>query len=317
MQTILITLIPIFGIMLIGAFSERFKILPSETSHCLGQFIYYFAMPMLLFYLMATADVKQMSYEIILFSSLALVLTSIVTIIILKTLKLSLKQAVLGSMLTSFSNSSFMGIPVIMLLYPNNDEALTAAALLAILTTLSYLFTDIFLGIEFNKSENKFSLVVKFIKTIIKNPTLLCVLFGAIIGFGEIDFPSSVLEITRMIGSTASPCALFCMGISLYTQIINLINNKKSNTYTLQIQSIILLLKFIAFPLFMYISLLFTDASQITAATLIIVAGLPTGVSSYIVAVRHNIYPDLTSNTIVVGTLLSLITLPIFVFLLN
>ncbi len=320
MENLFLTLVPIFGIMLIGVFSERFELLPKETTHCLGQYIYWYGIPMLLFYLMATSEIDEISTDAILACVFAITILILIVFFTLRFFKLSYKEAWLGSFVASFSNAFFMGLPLIILLYPDNNEAITAAALFAILITIVYVIIDILLGIEISSKKSiskEKSFLAKLVKNVCTNPGLIAVFFGCIIGLGDISFPNSLLEISRMIGSTASPCALFCMGISLYTQIINIKKKKEKIENFWKVQSVLLISKFILMPLLVFVFLSFTSAGYFTIVAMTIMAGLPSGISCHVVALRHNAMPDQAANAILISTILSIFVLPILIFILK
>ena len=57
MEQILTLVLPVFGVMLCGYVVGKLKILGQESSHALNAFVYYVAMPIMLFQAMAGTDI--------------------------------------------------------------------------------------------------------------------------------------------------------------------------------------------------------------------------------------------------------------------
>ena len=61
MRAIVDVVLPVFGLILAGVLAGRFRILGQESSEALNRFVYWFALPPLLFLGMARAPVHEVA----------------------------------------------------------------------------------------------------------------------------------------------------------------------------------------------------------------------------------------------------------------
>ncbi len=152
------------------------------------------------------------------------------------------------------------------------------------------------------------------------NPQLLAVTFGIIVGPLGFGLHNSLLEIARMLGNTAAPCALFCMGINLYNQLksfrIAQTNIKERQKNKLLLITIVFtklaLMPLIAFPL-----LLLFNVDSLSMSTTILMAALPTAVICNVLAYKNNILIESSANALLIGTAISIVSLPLIIYILE
>jgi malonate transporter and related proteins len=60
MWTVLVTTIPVFGLIFCGAAGQRFKLLPKDAVAGLNAFVFYFALPCMLFRVVVTAKPEEL-----------------------------------------------------------------------------------------------------------------------------------------------------------------------------------------------------------------------------------------------------------------
>ncbi len=309
---IILTLIPVFGIMFIGAFAQSKELLPSNTVLCLNQFVYWFGLPMLLFYAMATSNEAQVALFPVLGCVLGLLITQGIIACILRCMKFSWKDSLSGGLVACFPNVAFMGLTVVFLLYPNNSLATSVAGLTVLVPTVSLVLSDVALSM-FDSKENSFAAYAKkFWINISRNPSLMGASMGLIVGLGGIPFPEPLLNISKMLGATAAPCALFCMGMSLKIQLNNWPNGIKISW---RAQAVMLTGKLFITPLVVYFLSYSMGATGVALATMTILSAMPTAVICHIIAMKHDALADECANSVLIGTVLSMLSLPLVIFL--
>src|SRR5262245_46465624 len=83
MQVILDVVLPVFGLILAGYLAGRFRILGQGSTEALNSFVYYFALPPLLFIGMARVPVAQVFNVPFLIAFMGgIVLTAAVTVLV-------------------------------------------------------------------------------------------------------------------------------------------------------------------------------------------------------------------------------------------
>lgn len=143
---------------------------------------------------------------------------------------------------------------------------------------------------------------------VLTNPIILGIAAGIPFSLLGIQLPSLVLKTVDMVGGTASPMALLVVGASFSTgQAL-----KKWKPAVAATAIKLLLLPAIYLPLAAFLG--FRD-SQLVA--ILIMAGSPTTATCYIMAKNMHNDAVLTSNVIVLSTLLSSLSLTMWIFLLR
>ncbi len=315
MQTlgpIILTLIPVFGIMLLGAWSHKKQLLPNNTAQSLNQFVYWFSLPMLLFYVMATSSEAQVALLPVLGCVLGLLLTQLCIALIFRCMKYSWKDSVAAGLVACFPNVAFMGLSIVFLLYPSDSMVTAVAGLTVLVPTVSLVLSDVILSMFDTKEVSSIAYVKKFWKNISTNPSLMGASLGLIVGLGGIPFPQPLLEIGKMLGATAAPCALFCMGISLKEQLSNWSGGVRIEW---KAQGVMLAGKLFLTPFVTYVLSSSMGATGASLATMTILSAMPTAVICHIIAVKHNALADQCANAVFIGTLLSMLTLPLIISL--
>ncbi len=315
MLSILSTLVPVFGIILFGIIIERMDFLPLETPACLNQFVYWIGLPMMLFQQLSRMEAGQVSSALV----WGMLLSFAVTYLIADLLftggfrKRSQEGAVLA-LLSSFPNSAFMGLPIIVLLLPGDTDAAVVASLGAVLTSANMIFTDSKLEFARHTGEKRGKAFRSLFRSLYHNPMLVYSALGALVSLFQIPVPRAILAMTGMLGSTAAPCALFCMGMILSRQMTSSRGFVKG---WVRRQFPLHLLKLAAEPLIMFgiLYLLGIRGTALGVAT--VVSAMPTAVAAYIIAEKYQVATEDSSLGIVVDTALSALTIPVLIVLLQ
>ncbi len=315
MLDILSTLVPVFGLILLGILVERTRRMPSAMAICLNQFVYWIGLPALLFNQLAGMQSGFFPFRFIWGILLSMTLCHILSLVTAKRVlgHENLESAVFA-MLSSFPNSAFMGLPVVMLLLPGDNTAILATSLCAVLYTSILLVTESILQMNTHSGERKTGALLSCGCALACNPLLLASALGTIVSMLAVPVPAPLLSMASMLGSTAAPCALFGMGMMLGSQLMST-RGFLPGWFVRQLP--VHLLKLFVLPVLTYVCLLFFDISGRILAVGTLISAMPAGIAAYVIAEKHNISAYDTSLNIVASTGLSVITVPITILLLQ
>ncbi len=311
MFSIFMTVLPVFGIIVFGMLVERRQLLPAEMASCLNQFVYWIALPTLLFEQLAGLEAGQIGIHYTFGIALGCVFSFLLAWPLCYFFVGSVsRKASITAMLSSFPNGAFLGFPVVHLLWPNEALALPLAAVCAAVTGCVVIAVDIgmMLGVTAHQDGSGFfSGCKRFVHTVIKNPLLVSTVVGAVYGTTGLGVPQPIAVAAGMLGSTAAPCALFCMGMILAAQM-----SRFSGKSHMGIRWHVLVhsLKLIVQPLVVGGCLWVAGLTGLPLAVGIVLTGMPTGMMAYVVAERHGVLADDTSIAIVISTALGLLSIP-------
>lgn len=310
--TILGTLVPIFGVMALGAIAERSNALPAQAARCLNQFVFKFSLPMLVFDQLARARPDQFPPGVFWGVLLGLLLVQLVsTLYALYVMRESVADALMIGLLSSFPNGAFMGIPVILLLYPGDAGAALTAGLVIVLAPANLLLADALLDVNASHGQGKWQAVGRALYSLCRNPIIVSAALGSVVSVWAVPVPDALLVISRMVGSTAAPCALFCMGMGLAVQVSMLAQRTGAGLGQARRQIAVIAFKLIMAPVLTFGLAWMCGARGAPLVTATVMAAMPSGVLAYVLAEKHEATKDDTSFAIVVTTLLSALTVAV------
>lgn len=315
MLTIISTLIPVFGIILLGIVVERMRFMPSGMAMCLNQFVYWIGLPSMLFNQLARMGAGQISqgfiWGILLSTAVCYVLSQGIAS---RGFRIRKRESTVFAMMSSFPNSAFMGLPIVVLLLPGHDVAALVASLCAVLYTAVLLVADGMLELEAHKDEGRARALRSLGRALAHNPLLVASALGAVVSLTGLPMPMPVMAMTAMLGATAAPCALFGMGMILGVQLTS---SRGFVPGWFRQQLPVHVFKLLIMPVLTFVCLELFGASGDALGVGTLLAGMPTGVAAYVVAEKFRVSTDDASLGIVVNTGLSLVTIPLTILLLQ
>ena len=314
MNGIFSALVTVFGIMLLGLFAERRRILAPTLALCLNQFVYWIGLPALIFTQLCSIPMSgEASTFIWSFLAASFVCYLLAYLFFSGFWRSHRPETTIRTLAAVFPNAAFFGLPFIFMVFPDNEPAATAGMLGALLYTGVFLVADGTLDILASSGGNdRRGLGKKLLGEVIHNPMIVAAVLGACVGFSGLPLPKAILNITQMLGSTASPCALFGMGMVLSAQLSGSYGaGDNAESFSKKNLALICAAKLLLQPLFTCLVLIVAGCSPIAVAVGTFTAGMPTGTMVYILGERYHACPTESSMTVIATTILSLVSLPL------
>lgn len=312
MQSIFETVLPIFGLILCGYVVGRRGWMSEEAIKGLNTFVFYFAVPALLFRAMARG-LGPIDFSIagayltgVLFT---FVLAFVVSWIWFRT---TFAERALFGMGAIFSNTVLLGIPLI---FTALGEEAGLQLMLIITFHAILIFPVIMVLIELGRSFGEGSrqgwsvLASNTTKSLAVNPVILALLGGIAFGASGFALPAPVDRFAGLLGGAAAPCALFALGASL---------TGFSIAGDLKETLAMVAMKLVVHPAIMAVLALYVfDLSPLAAAVAILTAAIPSGVNVFIMARHYDIYLARSASGVLISTAISVITLSVLLAVLK
>lgn len=316
MLTILATLVPVFGIIFLGLLVQRLGFLPAGTAVCMNQFVYWIGLPALLFNQLARMEAGQVSGWLVSGILISIGISLLISYAFYsKGFRRHRQENAIMAMLSSFPNCAFMGLPIVILLLPDNHAAALTASLCAVLTFVVVLFTDSKLEIASGREKaSRGGVILYILRSLTHNPLLIASALGACVSLFRLTLPMPIAAMASMLGATASPCALFCMGMILSAQMTSS-RGFVPGWFSRQLP--IHVLKLIVQPFILYGVLTLCGVQGVALGVSIIVVSMPTGIAAYIIAEKYQVATEDSSLGIVMNTALSIVTIPVSIGLMQ
>jgi malonate transporter and related proteins len=295
--------LPVFLIIAIGYLAGSKGIVDVGGAKTLNNFVFYIALPALLFKATATAPLENLlngAYISVIVGGIAtcFILAYIISRWVFKKEK---SAAAIYSMGASYGTTGYMGIPLVIAAF--GEKAALPASIATLLHNIPVIFLVLILCGESDRG------FLALIKPIIKNPLTLAVFAGLLFSFTEIQLPTSIFIFTDLLANASGATALFAIGLGLVNKSLK----QKQERYVKFDVSVQLLVKLILHPLVTYALFTFIfDIDPLLEKVALIMAALPVGAGVYVFAQQFKREEDLTLKSIFLSILISVISISIF-----
>ncbi len=309
MQATIEIVLPVFAMILCGFVVGKTPLLSAEGIKGINNFVFYVAIPALLFRSMSTLKVPETVDGSIIpaFFIPALGVFLLGILIARLALRLNLDQAAIFAMGSTFGNNVLMGIPLILLAF--GEEGLLAHLFIISFHPL-ILVTIPTLLIEIQRSgggdrKSVWMIIGKALYSLLKHPVIFGMLAGLLWGWAGLGLWKPVETFADMLKSAAGPAALFAVGATMTTFSIG--GNIAHSV-------MMVVLKLIVLPAAVFASCLYVfEMDPIWTAVATIAAALPSGVNVYLLATRYDVYVARSTTSILISAAASVVTLSLLV----
>jgi malonate transporter and related proteins len=286
------------------------RVFGRDASDALASFVFYFAIPVMMFRNMATTALPETiawGYLLSYFLGVAIVFGIGMTAARLGFRGSFERQAIIGFG-SAFGNSVLLGIPLVLTAF-GDQASLPLFLLLAFHSTV--LFTAITVIIEAGRGggEALRAVPLRALKGLLGNP----ILWGMAAGMGfsllHLRLPDAIDRWAVLLAGAAVPCALFSVGASLRAYRI---------VGALRPALVMVTLKLVAQPLAVWLLAVFVfEVPPLWAQVVTLIAALPVGVNVYVFATRYDAGQAESAAAILISNALSVVTLPLILLWLG
>jgi len=301
MNEIAVTILSIIIMIGLGYFLKRIDFLSEKDIDPFNKIVMYILLPCMIFHALYSADLSLISKLgilplVILASS---VVTGIVSFFILKQLKLD--DITLWSVLVTvmIANTAFMGYPVTLGIF--GQEGFLRAIFCDIATLCIFLILSFVLIIKFGGT------VKTAVKKITFFPPLWAVILGLVFNFINIPIGPVIDNTVNYLGQGAIPLIMIALGLSIDFSAIK--RSKSMIVFTS-------IMKLMFFPIVAFVVATQLGLVDLQFKISIVEAAMPAGMMSLLLAITYKLDYELTSDCILINTVISLITLPAVIMLI-
>lgn len=298
-------LILLFVCIFLGILLRKAKAVPENFHTSLNAFVINISLSALSFYYISKVQISSKVLFPIAVPWIG-ILAAILFFLVLGKI-FSWKHSVIGALImcAGFGNTSFVGIPVIQVLY--GEEGIKTVMLvdqpnMVVLFTIGILVSNYFSG-------SGDSIIIHF-KKILKMPPFIAFLAALVVNFFSIEIPKDIDEVFFKLASTTVPLALISVGSQMQWKKLE----PKENFYLFWG----LLFKLIIYPLIILIiyKFIFHQSGEMIEISILEAAMAPM-ITAAIIAASHNLEPKLCNLMVAIGIPVSFITLAAWYFILQ
>ncbi len=306
MSYVITTLLPIFGLILLGFALRRSGCLGEAAASELNRFVVWLCLPALLFTATASSSLAQLWHpEFILvyaFSTL-LIFDLVFGIKLLR--GRAMADASIDGLGAAYANTGYVGIPLCLFVF--GDSGLEPA-LIATLLVVCVLFAVAVVLIEVGAHTEPTALraIAKVSLALLKNPLVVSPLLGGLWGASDAQMPQAVDALLSLLGDATTPCALVSLGAFLAHRQVGSVQGTTSLVF----------IKLVIHPLLAWVLAFHVfELPDLWAKSAVLLAALPTGTGPYMLAEYHGRNAAVVSRSILLSTLGSVVTLSLLLYL--
>jgi malonate transporter and related proteins len=319
---------PIFALIFAGFLAPKLKLLPTGGVAGINAFVFYFALPAMLFRVIAQQPLASFnSPRFIAAYGLTGLLIFGYMLLISKPIH-GFKQSIAFGLNSAHGNVGYLGIALVTELASHGGvtgKGLGNGVLAPIvLTLICDILVVIVLGIACFEwvehreksagrgSARSFKILLKVPLSILKSPLVFSILGGLIYAIAH-EYLGSTLwppleTLIRILAAAAGPCALFAIGASLGNQRIKL----SEEVAALSVMKLLVHPAIAALMLFLVFKV-----DKLPAAIGVLAASLPAASNTFIIAERYRVKSEPLAQAILLGTMISILTVSLCIWVLG
>jgi len=305
MQTVLTITLPFFALIACGYLAGRAGIIGEASRAGLNNFVFYFALPVLLFSLMARSDLGLFEWRFViayLSVSIGLFLVGLAAARML--FGLDAREGAIHSACGIYGNSGYVGVPLVVIAF---GEQASVPVVLCLTMDLVVMMPFAVAVMEAAQGAGGHALEVprRTAMQLAKNPLILAIVAGTAVSVAELPLPEILERFIDLLGAPAAPCALFVLGASLVGSPIAAGFGQVAA---------ISLVKLVVHPIAVWIAMVDVFAVNPQWATSAVIAStMPVAVTVFVLAQQYRSYVVRCSTAVLVSTVLSVVTVSLFV----
>ena len=293
-------LFPLIFIVLSGFISAKINFIPSQQLDGLRTFIFSLCIPTLLFTSMYQADLSSLATSTLLLTFYLPVASCFIAVYILlrRAVKTAKVDAATLALAGTYSNTVLVGLPIILTALGKQAGAMVFM-IITFHSAMLFSFTFLLATPKRNK--------LKVLKPLVLNPIVLSISGGLVFNYLGISLPKLLTQGLEWLAKPAIPGALFILGASLVSYGV-----KGRLRSALGLSFIkLLLLPGLVYCLAQVVGLPLLETQVIT-----LMSASPLGVNAYLVARQLDIQQPTLAATVVLSTLLSMVSLTGWLYLI-
>lgn len=300
--------LPLFILILLGFLAVKLGRWQKTVTDSLTKFTFYIAFPIMLFQIMSHfSEQSEIDIKLLLvFFGGSFIVFAIGCLIASKIFKLNGSQSTLFAMGGIYTNTVFVGIPIIKMLL--GDQAIPIVAIIVIFNAL-ILWTLATVSIEFVQmgklSGRSF---IKALRNVSKNPIIIGIFTGIAVNYTGLPIPNFINQSTKMVSEMTAPLSLIVLGMGLAEYKIR---------DQFLITGLICILKLAILPIVTYIFGKLLGLPTLELQVVVLLSSVSIAINCYMMARQFEVLQGPIASSLLISTALSSVTTPLILSIMT
>jgi predicted permease len=293
--------LPVFAVVAVGFAFGRGGLFDFPAALALNRFVFYAALPLLLFRLIATSPFERFEWLLVLGFLLAeLIVYALGFVVARYIFGRSWSESLLLGMSVAFANQVFFVLPIARQLYGDAG----AVPVVAVSTfDVVVLLVGTIIILDANREQTRGVSPSRLARLFARNPPIIGISAGVIASLVGLPVTNGLDFFARFVGETAAPCSLFALGLIFAVQ-----RDEESIAVPVAMSG----LKLLGMPIvaWVLVSAVFQVSPEWSKPAMLVAAG-PAGAMPFVLALQYEIPVAAIARTILISTLGSLVTVTV------
>lgn len=299
-------------VVIIGALAAKFKVLTRESKDMLSKVIFNISLPLMLFTnflkLGATPRLIANSFIVLALSGLIILFMLLFGWVTARLLGIKGSEGAVFRTHSMFGNTIFLGFPLITALY--GAEGLLYATMFQLVSNIMMWTVGVVVLSHGHGKSWKKSILRVF------NPNTIATIIGLIFFMLSVKLPKIVITPLAELGSANTWLSMLYIGAMLVFSDVGGLLRKKS-PYIISFNRLILVPAILVSVFYLFGAVAGLSADRLVSSVIILEASMPCMATVVIMAKEFGADDHLAVGNVFVSTILSIISLPLLVMVLN
>ena len=300
LKTVIDLALPFFGIIGLGYACGVLFDTPPDGLAWLNTFIVWLALPALLFSLVSATPLTQLANASFILCTAGATATAFALGFINGRFinRSTIPEATIQAMAAGYANIGYMGPGLTLALLGPASAAPTA---LIFVSDTIFLFSVLPIAMAIGQGGGGGLATTRLVVwRIVSHPFNIATAAGVLAAAVDGHPPAALARMIALLSGAAAPCALFALGVTVGLRPIHRIAHELP---------IILAIKLVGHPLIVLAFLTFVGGfDRVWVVTAVLMASLPPALNVFVMASQYRVYVERASSAILIGTLLSVLT---------
>lgn len=292
MTSVVSVVFPVFGTVVLGYLLARYQLFEASVGAALVRFMYYVAIPAMLFKSLLEANLPaQIPWSFLMaFYVPAVLIFWAAMLLARKRFTWQRGEEGIAGVTATYSNMVMLGYPLALGAF-GSEGAVPMFILLA--TQSIVLFPLVSFCVEAQKADqNRWRAVLE----LTANPIILSLVLGVVANINSVELIAELDRMFELLGAAGPGCALMALGISLAQYSLS--GGYRNVAY-------LVIMKNFLHPLCVWFGCYMLDVNREWTYVAVLLAAMPTGINAFIFASRYEVRQETVSKVIVVSTVTS------------
>jgi predicted permease len=301
--------LPYFGLIFLGYACGKRKQIPDTGLAWLNFFLIYVSLPCLFYRILAKTPLDELNnIPFVVGTTLATYCAFAVAYGLAFLMRRTMSEAAIVGLAGAYGNIGYMG-PGLALSTLGTQAAVPVALIFCFDNVLVFSLVPFLMGLAGAENKSFAATAAEVAKKIVLHPFIIATVFGVASAALRFEPPVALDRLMQLLQNAAAPCALFALGVTVALRPLGRVPWEVP---------MVTAVKLVLHPLIALLLLsLLGPFNEVWVYTAVLMAALPPALNVFIMARQYDTWVEQASGSILLGTLLSVVTLTTVMWLVK